>query len=176
MRYTAEQKQWCIENIANYENYGYMADGFNGVFSTHISKTNMAELCNKCLNLKRPKNSGQFCVGAKPKHDIGTEVESNGYVYIKISDTYHTGRTTNQQHRENWVEKHRHLYEKQHGKIKSNNIVIFLDGDRKNFDINNLYQVPRSIHATMCSNGWYKSDRELTLAALKLCELAAIIK
>ena len=39
---------------------------------------------------------------------------------------------------------HRYIYEYHHGKIPDNHTVIFIDGNRNNFDIDNLFVITMS--------------------------------
>lgn len=78
--------------------------------------------------------------------------------------------------KENWVQKHRYIYEQQHGEIPNDHIIIFLDGNKTNFSINNLYCISRKIHAVMNKNRWFSENPDLTLTAIKWCELFYALK
>ena len=54
--------------------------------------------------------------------------------------------------------------------------VIFLDKNKKNYNIDNLYCLGRNIHSTMCKNRWYTTDRNITLTAIKYLELMQALK
>ena len=54
--------------------------------------------------------------------------------------------------------------------------IIFLDGDRTNFDKNNLYAVNGKVLREMSKKKWWSTNPELTLAAIKWCELFYTIK
>lgn len=72
-------------------------------------------------------------------HPIGTEkVDKHGFIRIKISN--HPNKYTR------WRLKHHILYEKYHPNVKigKTDRVIFLDGNRHNFDIHNLELVSLS--------------------------------
>lgn len=73
--------------------------------------------------------------------------------------------------RENWVQKHRLVWESVHGKIPKGKLIIFLDGDRSNFDPDNLYCIDRKLTTVMIRNNWFTTDRGHTLTAIKWCEL-----
>lgn len=74
-------------------------------------------------------------VNAKP---IGTESkpDKNGLIRIKIND-------------KQWQYKQRYIYEKHYGKIPDDYVVIFADGNKTNYDINNLIAVNRKTAVTM---------------------------
>jgi hypothetical protein len=92
---------------------------------------------------------------------IGTERTTVGYVEIK------TGRMT-------WTRKGQVLWKKAHGKIPKNHIVCFADGDKSNFDLNNLLLVSRGEHGVMNKNGLRSSDRDLTVTGKILANLMII--
>ncbi len=63
---------------------------------------------------------------------IGTErVKDRDRIYVKVA-------------KNKWIYKQRYIYEQYHKvKLTSNDFIIFLDGDKTNFDIDNLYRVTR---------------------------------
>lgn len=54
--------------------------------------------------------------------------------------------------------------------------VIFLDGDATNCDKSNMYHISNAVRQRMIRRGWFYSDAERTLAAIKICELEMAIK
>lgn len=58
-----------------------------------------------------------------------------------------------------------------YGEVPDGKMVIFLDCNKENLDIGNLYCIDRKISAVLASNGWYSDNGELTLTAIKWCEL-----
>lgn len=75
-----------------------------------------------------------------------------------------------------WLPLQKKIWIDHYGKVPKGKMVIFLDGDRNNFDIDNLYCIDRKISAVMASNNWYTSSREHTLTAIKWCELYYAMK
>ena len=101
---------------------------------------------------------GQKSHNYKP---VGSErITKDGYCEIKVSDT---GRR--------WRTKHVLIYEKHHGKVPKGSAVIFLDGDKRNFDIDNLYLVTRSQLAMLNKNSLIQKDAELTKTAINVVDL-----
>ena len=101
---------------------------------------------------------GQKSHNYKP---VGSErITKDGYCEIKVSDT---GRR--------WKSKHLVVYEKHHGKVPKGSAVIFLDGDKRNFDIDNLYLVTRSKLAMLNKNSLIQKDAELTKTAINVVDL-----
>lgn len=70
----------------------------------------------------------------------------------------------------------RYFYEKEHGKLKPNEIVIRLDGDCNNYDMDNLMAISRAENALMAKNGLYSTNGTLTKAGIMLCRLKRKIK
>ena len=108
-------------------------------------------------------NVTSFKKGQKPHNykPLGSErITKDGYCEIKVSDT---GRR--------WRPKHVLIYEKHHGKVPKGSAVIFLDGDKRNFDIDNLYLVTRSQLAMLNKNNLIQKDADLTKTAINVVDL-----
>lgn len=111
------------------------------------------------LKFKRIYNRKDKAIFAK---EIGFESppDKNGLVRIKIND-------------KQWKYKQRYIYEKHYGEIPEDYVVIFLDGDKNNYDIDNLYAAPKEIvrtfYAITHDNKLY--NKELTEVGLKIAEL-----
>jgi len=85
---------------------------------------------------------------------IGSERErEDGYVYVKVCDG-HKNR--------NWVQKHRLIWEQAHGPVPPGHVVIFLNGDRRDFRLENLGMISRAENAVMNKHGLYFADSALT--------------
>ena len=84
--------------------------------------------------------------------EVGSErINVEGYVEIKVAE-----------HRR-WQLKHRVIYENYHNvKLKSTDVVIFLDGNKQNFDIENLALIDRGINAIMNRDHMRFDDAEIT--------------
>lgn len=94
---------------------------------------------------------------------IGTErVREDGYVVIKIAN----GKLN-----KNWKQKHILIWEKAHGKLPDGKVVIFLDGNNRNFDLDNLVAIDKSIHLIMNRNHLYVKDKELVKSGIATAEL-----
>lgn len=89
-----------------------------------------------------------------------TRVDPDGYTYIKIADP------------KEWVLYHQMLWEKAHGeKIKDDEVVIFADGDKSNFDIDNLVKINRKNLAFLNRKGLIFEDKDLTKAGVIVSKL-----
>lgn len=178
--YSEDEELWIINNASNYINSVDMANDFNIMFKKQIKSGAL----NKKLHALLPDfNFGHsggrkvgegFTVMAKP---IGSERFTGGYWFIKINNKPISKNYSTEDLRTNWVAKHRYIWELVNNKkVPKGHKVIFLDGDRNNFNSDNLYCIPMKIHAMMIRNDWFTDNRENTLTAIKLCELQFALK
>jgi len=167
-----------IKSLPTDMTYAEIARRVNVNFGTHTHRATIGELCAKRLGFNRTGGNGQFQKGqiGPTTKEVGHESNLNGYISVKIADKPIDGVHTYKKRKANWMPKHRYIYEQHHGPIPKGWIVVFLDGNSRNFDPDNLYALPRSVHARMCQNNWYTESREHTLAGIKYCELDRTIR
>lgn len=166
--FTAQQDTWLREN-SKFMDYKETAERFNEIFSASRSPEVIKNRCNK------------LGVGFKNDHlwtssPIGTEKIRNGYVWVKVSDIpcKNTGKSSGYT---NWKMKSHVVWEQHYGSMPpSGYIIVFLDGNKQNCDIENLYAISGKVNREMSKKSWWKSDPEFTLAAIKWCELFYVIK
>ena len=176
-RYTKEQTDWLIANVENSINSIELAEQFNRKFKTNRNPSSIRTKIKHTLPNHKWGWSGGREVGfgsSVTAREIGSERTTNGYLYIKINNKPISKNFTGKEIRENWVQKHRWLWEQANGEIPEGSMIIFLDRDRSNLDIANLYCINRKIHTIMIRNGWFTKDRELTLTAIKYAELHSL--
>lgn len=105
----------------------------------------------------------QFQKGHKPHNyvPVGTErVNGDDYVDIKIADP------------NKWRGKHLIEWERHNGRsVPKGYAVIFGDGNRRNFDLNNLVLVTRGQLAIMNSKGLIQKDAELTKTGIIMADI-----
>lgn len=90
-----------------------------------------------------------------------TRIDRDGYKLIKIAEP------------NKWALYHRHLYEKTHGeKLSKNEVVIFADGDKTNFDIDNLVKVSRANLLFLNNKKLIFDDPELTKTGVNVSKVA----
>lgn len=108
-----------------------------------------------------------FKKGNQPANhrEVGSErINVDGCVEIKVAEPNH------------WQLKHRAIYEDYHGvKLKSTDVVIFLDGDKQNFNIENLALIDRGINAIMNHEGMRFADAEITRTEVNIAKLKKAI-
>lgn len=108
-------------------------------------------------------NKTSFKKGNIPKNKkpIGSErVNVDGYTEIKVSEP------------NRYRLKHRVIYEQYHDvKLKPNEAIIFLDGNKQNLNIDNLEKVTRSQLLQLNQNHLIKDDAELTKAGVNIAKI-----
>jgi hypothetical protein len=104
----------------------------------------------------------QFKAGRKPWNykPVGTErVNGDGYVDIKIADP------------NKWRAKHLIVWEFAYGPVPEGYAVLFGDGDRFNFKLENLVLVSRKELAVMNHRGLIQKDTELTKTGVLIAQI-----
>ena len=161
--YTAKQDKWLMEN---YPNLGRVktTEEFNKKFNTNRNSNGIKIHCTR-LGLKVSderkrevaiENTGRY-------HKPGTIVKKNhGYLFIKTSD----GK---------WEQLHRFIFSNNVGSIPKDSIVIFLDGNKQNFEPSNLAAIPRKYSSIMTKNNFWSDFSEITKSGIKWCELYDVL-
>ena len=96
--------------------------------------------------------------GIEPKKVDTVSYLNNGYVMVKVEG----GK---------WKHKHRYVYEKHYGKIGEGNYIIFLDGDKTNFNIDNLAEVSKRQLLYINKNNLKYDNAELSKAGIEVANL-----
>lgn len=107
----------------------------------------------------------QFQKGNKPHNwvPIGSErITKDGYIQIKIQE----GKF---QH--NWKGKHILVWEEHNGPVPINHNVVFGDGDKRNFNIENLILVTKSQQLYLNRYNLIKDDADITKLGITLADI-----
>lgn len=107
---------------------------------------------------------------ANKTRQIGDEVVIDGMPWIVTSLEYGVPFHKRRQ------PKRRVVWERLHGEIPSDHCIVCLDGNQMNCDPSNLYCMPTRFRPLISKNQWWFGNAELTLAAIKWCELHYAIK
>lgn len=176
--YSSDQNQWLIDNCYKYPNSISLTEDFNKRFNLNRTSSGLKAYLRKLVPEHKFSHSGGlatgkgFSVTSKP---VGSETFKGGYWWIKYNDKPLPKKYTTQDRYANWKMKHRYIWEKYHGDIPEGCKVIFLDGDRNNFSLDNLYCADtRALLYLMRNNMWYESGT-LTLSAIKWAELKVLL-
>ena len=170
--YTQEESNWVFENYHKYKTIDEVYCAFKNLFG-NVSKRSFSCFCNRRNLIKEKK--GEYNARPYRRLPIGTEVlADDGRTWVKLKDY---GNIEKQSRREPyWMLKERKIYTEHYGKIPKDGIIIFLDGNKSNYDITNLYCTKKGILALLCRNQWFSTDAKLTLTAIKCCELMQALK
>ena len=99
---------------------------------------------------------------------IGSEsVTRDGYTIVKVSNK---GKRN-----DCWRPKQRLVWEKHYGPVPDGHAVVFGDGDKTNFSLDNLILVSRSQLSVMNTKKLIQNDAELTRAGAHVAELLVAI-
>lgn len=183
--YTKEQDDWLKENSKGVR-YKDLANMFNKHFGENLTDSQMNKHCNKIgypNKLKgaplghKPWNKGvkgvtsggeqtRFKKGYVPPSTkpLGSEyINSHGYVKTKVKMDGKQGKR--------WKLKHKYVWEKEYGKIKSNEVIIFADDNRKNVELENLLLMTRKEMLEMGKVGMFFKHGILTKISLNYIRL-----
>lgn len=160
-KWTTEMIDWLKTHYED-DSYNRLAIEINKTFNVKVTGSSIEHKINR-LGLKKSKeaikrgilpNNGCFKKGCIPitKKPIGYErKQPNGVTWIKVAEP------------NVFRAKHRVIYEQHHGPVPEGMNVIFADGDKCNFNINNLILVSNAELAVMNTNKLYfKGDGEAT--------------
>jgi hypothetical protein len=114
---------------------------------------------------------GWFQKGDKPVNWRPVKSERfdvNGYVAVKVSNTAMPVQRR-------WKMKHVVIWEKAHGPVPEGSIVIFLDNNKLNLALDNLFMVTREEHAVMCRMNMYTKNRDATKANIAIAKIKTAI-
>ena len=119
----------------------------------------------KLANIRRT----QFVKGQESHNElpVGTErVTRDGYIEVKVDKSRE--RVTHKK----WVHKHRLIWEDAHGRmLEKGEGVMFADGDKRNFDLDNLVLVTNSERLYINQNNIPYHDADSLRAAVSLAKL-----
>lgn len=175
--YTNEEDEWIKENIdcGTYEDLVKM---FNRKFRTSVTYQSLTSHVLKSMKLNKSINRGSVrkgerrCTNTLP---IGAESFDGFNVYVKISNEVNdckNQRMPSKKHDKNWKRKDYIVLESHGISLPTDSqIVIHLDGDRKNCNIENLYITDKKINLMLSKNNWHSSNPEITLLGIRWCEL-----
>ncbi len=91
---------------------------------------------------------------------VGSErIAKTGYTEIKVTEP------------RGWMLKHRYLYEKHIGKIPPGTNVAFKDGNRQNFNLENLILVTKKEALVMAKRQLWSTNPEITQAGISVSKI-----
>ena len=182
-RYTPEEKEY-MRSIVPGHSHKEIAAIFNARFEPAITASQAASFIkNNKLNTGRTgrfvkgqvsHNKGkkgisypgmkptQFKTGEMPHNHkpVGSEtLRSDGYVWVKVEEP------------KKWRMKHVLIWEAANGPVPESHAVIFGDGNRQNFSLDNLILISRKQLVMLNKKGLIKTDAELTRTGIIIADL-----
>lgn len=166
--FTKEQEDWVVDNFSDH-GHCVLARLFNKEFNADVSKGIICALLRRKAiasprkpgfkkgnvpankGMKGTANSGSFKKGhAISAKAIGsTRTDSKGYKQIKIGNP------------RKWVSYAKYVYEKHFNiKLQEDEVLLFKDGDRTNFNIENLVKMTRNEMLFLSSQFDFKHQPE----------------
>lgn len=145
---TPEQKVFIQQNSLGTP-YNEMTEKFNARFGLARTQMHVMSYC-KALRCQNGIDS-RF----KPDHEplyvvpIGTERVISRYMHVKVTLS-------------SWRPKHIIIWESIHGPVPPEHVVVFGDGNKLNFDSDNLVLIPKKNMPTMNRYGLIGGNAELT--------------
>lgn len=109
----------------------------------------------------------QFKKGNRPANymPVGSErINGDDYVDIKVADP------------NKWTGKHILIWEEHNGLVPEGHAILFGDGNRRNFDLDNLILVSRQQLAVLNKNRMIQNDADLTRTAILVVDVKRKIR
>ena len=182
--YSEENVKFLIENVKGIS-HKELTKRFNEKFNANLSESALANMKRKLkltngIDTRFKKGQASWNKGKNMNPEqyekckrtmfqkgnlsnvrpIGDErIDIDGYTYIKVKQP------------NKWVLKHRWLYEKKKGKIPKGYNLIFADGNKQNFDLDNLILVSNAELFIINKKGLYKQDKKLTKVGVTVAKV-----
>jgi hypothetical protein len=183
-KYTDEIRKFIEDNVKGISSKE-LAESINNVFETSFSASQIKSykgnhklssgLTGRFKKGNIPFNKGKkgcygkgcekswFKKGHTPINHkpVGSErIESkDGYTLVKVKEP------------NKWEPKQRVVYRKHHGEIQKGNKIVFLDGDRTNFNIDNLIAISGEELLIINSNNLIQQNTELTETGILIAKV-----
>lgn len=168
-KFTKGEIQFISDNVKGIS-LQELTDRFNKKFGTNLNPCSIQGVKNR-FNLKSEYHPYRFKPGMKPivqqkRCPVGTitDWEARG-LYIKIKDP------------NTWIQYSHYIYEKYHNlKLNKNDAIVFIDGDKYNFDKDNLARLSFIENMNLNRMGGIDSNnKELNLARINIAKIQRIL-
>ena len=145
-----------------------MTDKFNCEFRKSQIKSIMAKYkITNNMKSKNPKGIETWNKGLKMGNAHIHNLKNIGYEYVN-SEGVITMKVDNPVR---WVHKHRYIYEQAFGEIPKDKVLIFLDGNKQNLNLDNLYLISKRQLLSMNQNKLFYNNAELTKVGSNIASL-----
>ena len=144
---------------AYYKNHG-LNSGLTGRFEKGHAPQNKGK---KVENVHPNSAATQFKAGHTPhnKLPIGSIImKSDGYMWQKLGEGAR-----------DWRQKHILVWEEAHGPIPNGHVITFKDGDKTNYDLDNLALITMAENIELTRRGLRTEDKDLTETGILIARL-----
>ncbi len=169
--------QWCCKHK--------MPNGLTGCFEKGHIPINKGKKWDEYLTKEQQERCRKTCFSSERVvnhqdytwyHKVGDErLDKDGYVMIKLYEHAKDNGGGKKNSTRAWVLKHRYIWEQNYGPIPEGHIVIFLDGNIRNFSIDNLAMISCAENAIINKLGLRYDDPELTKIGVQISKLKILI-
>lgn len=161
-KYTGKQLEY-LRNMSQKYSRREITKKFNKKYNDSRTEASIKSIMHeKGMSLA---DDGRFKKGHKPHNwvPIGSErITKDDYIQIKIQEG---------KFQKNWRGKHLLVWEEINGPLPKGHAIIFGDGNKRNFDINNLICVSRKQLLKLNQHDLIKSDVNLTKTGILIADL-----
>lgn len=164
----ADMREWMLENDRG-ESVFATIDAFEAEFGIRLNRAQVSRFRSVYGTSRRTSHGG-----GKPSKPVGSErMGKDGYIMVKVREW-----PTVPQTKDNWRFKHWVEWERANGQPVPNGwTVFFADGDKRNFDPDNLVALPRKYIGQLNNPELPKyRDRETLMACVALCNMRTAVK
>ena len=165
--FTPEEDAWLMENAERFSS-GWLSRNIEKVSGRKHSAEAIKMHVREWLGIHKGCGGIREDTVQTYKKPLGSICSWGKQARIKIYDTGDD--------KVDWYPYGRYLYEQHYGiKLPSEYQVVHLDGDKTNFDIENLCAVSHSEHAILSINKWHGKG-EITKTAISYARLRLLLK
>lgn len=152
------------KQMKRWKNNHHVSSGLTGRFEKGHVPDNKGKKMSKEQYEKCEKS--MFRKGNIPHNhrQIGSErINVYGYTEVKVAEP------------NKWRPKHQVIWEREHGAIPKQHVIIFADGNKQNFDLDNLICVSRKELIRLNKNQMTLTNKEVTQAYIGIVKLQIAI-
>lgn len=163
---TQEENDWLIENVDKYT-YNELTNEYNKIFQKDVSRSALESYTKRTLNLQK-EDPNKFVSVPNP---VGYTKKINGYTYVRVKELDYDLPSKNRG-QSTFMPLAKVIWENYYGKkVPDDCQITFLNGNKDDFSIENLYCIKKKYLIYMAQNHWFSTNPEVTLTAIKWCEL-----
>ena len=152
------------KQMKRWKNNHHVSSGLTGRFEKGHVPDNKGKKMSKEQYEKCEKS--MFRKGNIPHNhrQIGSErINVYGYTEVKVAEP------------NKWRPKHQVIWEREHGAIPKQHVIIFADGNKQNFDLDNLVCISRKELIRLNKNQMTLTNKEVTQAYIGIVKLQIAI-